>query len=374
MSSNLYMFNMQRVLFIAAALHEKGYGKLKIIPSLSPSGLSWRCSLISETDREVIVSKWIQHKFDISLNRIEPSISQLADLFIEEHKDFLKQCIGNNKEYIDWFKGILEILDEEELPYAFSDYFGPTVYWLTSLGKKLYLIHSEAEKMEIDSNEVFDYRTMEQIIKSFYQKKGYGTNFKNDLLYLQTSFDKIKNIWLKNLDEIDKINYIMIAEAPLWGNKRNYIYNPATNFSQFFFKSDLEDVLRISIDDKQDFINRCNKIGLLIIDISPFALNQKDTCLSYRTLGKTDYKKLIESTVPFYFEKKIEMMKSKLSPEPKVFFRYKRVKDSFETIIGKTLIEHNVINSLEEIGDISQVGGGINKSKLKEIISNHYYI
>ena len=87
-----------------------------------------------------------------------------------------------------------------------------------------------------------------------------------------------------------------------------------------------------------------------------------------------DYKKLIESTVPFYFEKKIEMMKSKLSPEPKVFFRYKRVKDSFETIIGKTLIEHNVINSLEEIGDISQVGGGINKSKLKEIISNHYYI
>ncbi|HAI81754.1 MAG TPA: hypothetical protein DCL65_12100, partial [Chryseobacterium sp.] len=73
---------------------------------------------------------------------------------------------------------------------------------------------------------------MEQIIKSFYQKKGYGTNFKNDLLYLQTSFDKIKNIWLKNLDEIDKINYIMIAEAPLWGNKSNYIYNPATNFSQ----------------------------------------------------------------------------------------------------------------------------------------------
>ena len=53
--------------------------------------------------------------------------------------------------------------------------------------------------------------------------------------------------------------------------------------------------------------------------------------------------------------------------------RYKRVKDSFETIIGKTLIANNVINSLEEIGDISQVGGGINKIKLKEIISNHYY-
>src|SRR5690606_34495098 len=189
-------------------------------------------------------------------------ISQLAELFIEEHKDFLKQCIGNNKEYIEWLKGILEILDEEELPYAFSDYFGPTVYWLTSLGKKLYLSHSEAERMEIDSKEVFDYCTMEQIIKSFYQKKGYGTNFKNELLYLQTSFDKIKNIWLKNLDEIDKVNYIMIAEAPLWGNKRNYIYNPATNFSQFFFKSDLEDALRISIDDKQDFINMCNKIGL----------------------------------------------------------------------------------------------------------------
>lgn len=376
MSSNLYMLNLKKVLFIAEALHQKGYENLKIIPSLSPSGLYWRCSFVSANkniELDVIASSWLESFGNISENEIQLNIKELTERFIEEHKEFLVKCIGKNEEYINWFKNVLETLDIEELPYAFSDYFGPTTYWQTSIGKKIYLNTNEANLFPSDSKDDLDYREIEGIIKSFYQDNGYGKDFKYDLLYLQTSFDEIKNIWLKNLNNIEKINYIMVAEAPLWGSEKKYIYNPSTNFSQFFYKSDLEEILRISINDKAEFIKICNSIGLLIIDISPFALNEKDTRLNYRSLGKSKYKKIVEATLEFYFIKKIEIIKPKLSADTKVFFRYKRVKQNFENIIGKTFIENKIINSIEQIGDISQVGGGINKSKLKEIISIKYY-
>lgn len=376
MNPNFYMLNLKKVLFIAEALHQKGYENLKIIPSLSPSGVYWRCSFVTSNankELEIIASNWIQNLYNISESEINLNIKELTDQFIEEHRDFLEKCIGKNEEYINWFKNALEILDVEELPYAFSDYFGPTTYWVTSLGKKIYLNASEAILFPSDSNDQLDYLEIEGVIKSFYRENGYGNDFKNDLLYLQTSFDEIKKLWLENLNNIEYINYIMIAEAPLWGNQKKYIYNPSTNLSQFFYKSDLEEVLRISINDKAEFIKICNSIGLLIIDISPFALNETDTRLNYRNLGKSKYKKIVEATLPYYFNKKIEIIKPKLSADTEVFFRYKRVKQNFENIIGKTFLENKIINSLDQIGDISQTGGGINKSKLKEIISKKYY-
>lgn len=376
MRPNFYMLNLKKVLLIAEVLHQKGYQNLKIIPSLSPSGVYWRCSFETSYKGlkfDIIASNWLQDFWSISESEIKLDIHKLTNKFIEEHKVFLEKCKGENEEYSKWFKDAVEILDEEELPYAFSDYFGPTTYWKTSLGKKIYLDESEAVLYPCDANDQFEYSKIEQVIRSFYKDNGYEKDFKNDLLYLQNSFEEINSLWLKNLNSIDTINYVMIAEAPLWGKEKKYIYNPATKLSQFFYKSDLECVLRIYIDDKKEFLKICNSIGLLIIDISPFALNKKDTKLNYQRLGNKNYKKLVQATLPLYFDKKIDIIKPRLSEDVKIFFRYKRVKENFENIIGETLLDKKIISSLEEIEDISQKGGGINKSKLKEIISNKYY-
>src|SRR5690606_24041677 len=97
-----------------------------------------------------------------------------------------------------------------------------------------------------------------------------------------TAFHEINTIWFRNLEQIRKVNYLMLAEAPLWGECKKYIYNPEINHSQFFYRSDLEDVLNEPIPDKRAFINACNEIGLLVMDISPFALNAKNTRINYR--------------------------------------------------------------------------------------------
>lgn len=125
-----------------------------------------------------------------------------------------------------------------------------------------------------------------QILREFYARHDLTDCFERDNTYLESAFDEINRIWFDNLYKIDEVNYLMIAEAPLWGKSKSYIYNPATPFTQFFQKSDLEYVLGTKIRDKAEFIDRCNQIGLLIIDISPFALNTEDTTINYRRKSK----------------------------------------------------------------------------------------
>lgn len=207
-------------------------------------------------------------------------------------------------------------------------------------------------------------------LKTFYDQNGLSDKFAKDSIYLEKAFNDIYKIWLNNLNQIRVVNYLMIAEAPLWGKTKKYIYNPEINNSQFFYRSDLGDILNKHIPDKKDFIKACNEIGLLVVDISPFPLNPNDTAITYRSLTTTQYRKLVSLTVPAFFEKKIKEIAEKKSANIKTFFRYARVKKNFEDLISKVLIDNKIIKTLNDISDISQNGGGIDKAKLGQIIRN----
>jgi len=222
-----------------------------------------------------------------------------------------------------------------------------------------------------------NYNDNKEILRELYTQKGLTANFEKDSRYLEDAFNKITEIWFANLDQIQKVKYLMIAEAPLWGNKESYIYNPNTPFTQFFYKSDLESVLNgITINDKADFIKTCNDIGLLVIDISPFALNTEDTTINYRRksatnpygITKGEYKQLIKETLPFFFECKIQAVVPKMSAGIKVFFRYARVKEAFQNIISNTLINNGLTQSPYDTLEISNQAGGIDRIKLFQII------
>ncbi len=221
-----------------------------------------------------------------------------------------------------------------------------------------------------------DYEVNKKIIESFYEELGMPYEFEKDNIYLESAFNEIKDIWIANFNNIDKVNYLMIAEAPLWGKKKKYIYNPKTNNTQFFFRSDLEKILDNQITDKNEFIKICNEIGLLIVDISPFPLNTKDTKINYaknkdgsRKLSKSKYRELVSLTIPTFFEKKIKLIGQKHSSDIKVFFRYTRVKNAFQDLISDVLIENGLIKSQECIRDIAQIGGGIDIRKFNMIIN-----
>lgn len=206
-------------------------------------------------------------------------------------------------------------------------------------------------------------------LREIYVRNGLMDYFENDNAYLSDAFENIQRLWFENYKQIKTVKYIMIGEAPLWGEKKKYIYNPDAKNSQFFYRSDLECLLNSneSILDKSKFLECCNKLGLLIIDISPFALNPKDTKIDYKQLSRTSqYANLVKQTIPSYFIKKLDLIRAKKTKDTKVFFRYSRVKDSFQDLIAPVLLRERIIRT-NDLPHVSQPGGGIDRMKLKAI-------
>lgn len=192
-------------------------------------------------------------------------------------------------------------------------------------------------------NKSADFSSLKNILYEFYGKNGLLDCFSTDILYLESAYTDIEQLWCDNLDSTRAINYLMIAEAPLWGKKKKYIYNPDTPNSQFFYPSDLEFIFKkvtdekIVIDSKGKFLTICRKLGIVIIDISPYAFNQEDTHINYRKLKQSRYIDLIKETIPFYLEPKLNLIARKKADNLKVFFRYARVRKRFKERITETL-------------------------------------
>jgi len=147
MDSSFYITNRQKLLFMVKELHKDGFGKLRIIPSLSPSGMSWRCNFIADTKHnDLIASSWLyNHEKENSLEEIKLAPQELAGLFIKENPEFIEDCKGENEEYVKWYGEMVENLEEDELPYAFADYFSPTDFWKTSKGNEIKILPKENE-------------------------------------------------------------------------------------------------------------------------------------------------------------------------------------------------------------------------------------
>ncbi len=228
-------------------------------------------------------------------------------------------------------------------------------------------------------NLISENRSSLLVLKQLYTRLGIADeDFERDKAYLEQSFSEMSKIWLENFEKMDKVNYIMLSEAPLWGDDKSYIYNESTPFTQFFYKSDLERAL----DDgkvflsKRAFLKKLNEIGFLIIDISPFALNQK-TKLNYskkseasKKITPRQYRDLVQATLVYYFNEKLKLAKSKLkNSQPIVLWRYARVKEAFEDVLSASLAQEGFINTSADIKNIWMNGGGIAvENKLKPII------
>lgn len=226
------------------------------------------------------------------------------------------------------------------------------------------------------NKEPVGYNANKDILRKFYDKYRIGDYFQTDNAYLENAYKDIEHLWLDNLALIKTVNYLMIAEAPLWGKDKSYIYNPDTPNSQFFYKQDIGEILGITIHSKQEFLSICNELGLIVIDISPFAFNTTDTHINYRKHSKANpcgltpsqYVELVKRTTPFYLERKLDLIAPKKANNIKVFFRYARVRKLFQDVIAETLVRYGFIKSTNEISDISLRGGGIDRKKLKLLI------
>ena len=205
-------------------------------------------------------------------------------------------------------------------------------------------------------------------LNSLYSLLRKNTYLKDDLIYIEKSYKTIEKIWNKQYNKVKAINYIMISEAPLFGEKQSYFYNENASQSQFFYLSDAKVLTNNQINTKRDLIETFNDLGIIILDVFPFPFNS-NTAVSYKSLNKNEMKTLMDLTYKNHLEHKLPAIAQKVKSTTKLFYRYKRVKNSINDFIAPEFAKYGINTNQQDIPYISKRGGGIDHKVLKKIFS-----
>ena len=131
------ILNCIKVLEMVAALHRRGYERLRIEPGMSPSGMSWRCGITRAENMDpengalCVNSGGPEMAFYTSAAGDEffdwddassLDTEQLADRFLLEFPEICSLGQGEDPEYVAWYELMLSFARTGGLPYAYDDY------------------------------------------------------------------------------------------------------------------------------------------------------------------------------------------------------------------------------------------------------------
>lgn len=211
-------------------------------------------------------------------------------------------------------------------------------------------------------------------ITSLYHKNKLEKNLDCDLDYLKKAFTSATKYWISNKQHLEKVELIVIGEAPLMGKDDLYFYNPSAPETQFFRLSDLGIQNPDRENRKIELLNQCNAHGIVFIDLSPFSLNPKCTKINYREdnpvslkIKPRDYRELIRPTLPHYFGETLNML-AIMNPEARVVFRYSRLKKDFHDDVLGLCKRNGFLTRQGNIDHVSSQGGGVNRNSIANII------
>jgi hypothetical protein len=153
--------------------------------------------------------------------------------------------------------------------------------------------------------------------------------------YLFDAYDKIERYWLEQFRDFHHVHLVLLSEAPLFGESQSYFYNPKAGATMFFnyngyniafesYGSRLPSTGNILVR-KPLLLNALRELGVLVLDIFPFALNDSMS-INYGILTDRGRTELFQSTAPYYFRRKMSLVLQKATPRTLFVFRYERVR------------------------------------------------
>ena len=221
-----------------------------------------------------------------------------------------------------------------------------------------------------------DWSACLRVLQEVYSDFGFTDSFDSDSEYLSEAFEFTEQLWNKQFAHISDIKVVMFSEAPLFGEKKAYIYNPDTKPSSFFYFNDLIPIVGHSNfqsnfktpESKKTFlIHTMAENGFLILDVFPFALNPQSTMLNYQSMNSTLYDRLLRECSQFYLQPKLELIK-KHSSEISVFiYRYQKLIDRTNRFIDSMLKKLTMIPPGTQLKCIGGTNMSLDRTKLSAI-------
>lgn len=135
MSAYIY----RRILLMVGDLHGRGYERLRISPSMSPSGMAWRCSItpasnISASNGATLVD-WdclaAHYTSGVGADYFgwddaaDLTPVEMATLFIARFPEIVASAKGEDPAYAHWYQEMLRMTDPDLLPIAYADWDAP---------------------------------------------------------------------------------------------------------------------------------------------------------------------------------------------------------------------------------------------------------
>jgi len=203
-------------------------------------------------------------------------------------------------------------------------------------------------------------------LSSIYKEFGVSDSFSKDEPNLKNAYLCTEALWKKQYKSIDRIYFVLIGEAPLFGDRQSYFYNEEFKLTPFFRHQIQPEVKSVSSAEKSDLLRKLRENGFIILDLFPYALNDK-TAISYQKKfrSKKIYIKLFERTYDLYLKPKIELIKIKSAKNIKFSFRYKKHKvltDKMKFRLG----ENGFSESSIQVGCVGSSNMSIDTKKLAE--------
>jgi hypothetical protein len=186
--------------------------------------------------------------------------------------------------------------------------------------------------------------------------------------YLLRAYENVEQLWSAQFHSFERVHLVLLSEAPLFGEqKQSYIYNPEAGATAFLNYNDYTKafggygpslpVTGPVIVRKTALLNALREIGVLVLDLFPFALNDK-TSKRYDALSASDRTELFEATCPAFFRLKLSWILRKATPHTLFAFRYERVRNACEGLV-RTELAHLKINSTRLVPECISAPRGI---------------
>lgn len=129
-------------------LHTMGYQRLRICPSMSASGLAWRCAITPVSNVLRRHGAWIADWDHLSAHYSSSMEARyfgwndgegkgpkaLARMFRERFPEIAAEGYGADWEYAGWYSWMLSLTEPDSFPYAYADWDTPSDVMQTTGG------------------------------------------------------------------------------------------------------------------------------------------------------------------------------------------------------------------------------------------------
>jgi hypothetical protein len=160
---------------------------------------------------------------------------------------------------------------------------------------------------------------------------------------------EIEQYWHEEFNKFHRVHLVVLSEAPLFGARKKYIYNPQAGASVFFNFEDYKHTFgdygpELALDKglrKHSLLSGLCECGVLFVDLFPLPLNDSST-VKYSQLSLQERTELFHAVSENFFRLKLKLILDKLADGALFVFRYERVREACAGLIQVELASCNI--------------------------------